>query len=343
METFLGLELATWWFLVIGAVFSGYACLDGFDLGAGTLHLSFKDDLHRRMALKAIGPVWDGNEVWLVIGGGALFAGFPNAYAAVFSAFYIPFMVFLVFIIFRAIAIEFRDKEPWRWWKNFWDFSYFLSSLLITLSLGLVFGNVIYGIPIDENGIFQGSWTDFLQAFPILVAITTLALFRMHGANYLALKTEGKLFDHVEAALKRNTFFFLICYIILSIVSLASVPQITERFVDNPWLFIIGFISLLAVLNIPRLVSRKSYYWSFLFSGFTICLLLILVAIGIFPVFVFSSISEAFNMTIYSAASSDKALTIMLIIAAIGVPLVLIYTVFVFYTFRGKVKTGDSY
>ncbi|MFA8300116.1 MAG: cytochrome d ubiquinol oxidase subunit II [Hyphomicrobiales bacterium] len=341
MATFIGIDLPTWWFLLIGAVFSGYAVLDGFDLGAGALHLFIRDNTHRKMALKAIGPVWDGNEVWLVIGGGALFAGFPNAYASVFSAFYIPFILFLVFIIFRAISIEFRDKEPWKWWRDFWDFCYFLSSLLISLALGLVFGNIIYGIAIDSQGEFQGSWLAFINPFSILIAITTLVLFMMHGANYLALKTKGHLFLHTERFLRNTTALFVIFYIISSLVALIYVPQITGRFIRQPILFVVGIIALLTVLNVIRLVIKKSYYWSFIFSGITICLLLILVAIGIYPNLVFSNIDGVTGLNIYQAASSDKSLTIMLIFAAIGVPLVVIYTIFVFYTFRGRVSEKD--
>ncbi len=143
METFLGIDYATWWFLVIGAVFTGYAILDGFDLGAGSLHLFFNKEQSRRIALNAIGPIWDGNEVWLVIGGGALFAGFPKVYASVFSAFYVPFMLFLCMLIFRAVSIEFRSKEPMLWWRKMWDISYAASSTLISFLLGVVLGNIL--------------------------------------------------------------------------------------------------------------------------------------------------------------------------------------------------------
>src|SRR6187402_3658990 len=132
METFAGIDYPTWWFLLIGAVFTGYAILDGFDLGAGALHLFLKKEESRRIALNAIGPVWDGNEVWLVIGGGALFAGFPVAYAAIFSAFYVPFMVFLVGLIFRGVAIEFRSKEPGQLWRKTWDIVYCAASIIIS-------------------------------------------------------------------------------------------------------------------------------------------------------------------------------------------------------------------
>src|SRR4051812_40894490 len=151
METILGIDLPTWWFLVVGGVLTGYTVLDGFDLGAGALHMFFRKEESRRIALNAIGPVWDGNEVWLVIAGGTLFAGFPVVYATVFSAFYVPFMLFLVALIFRAISIEFRGKEAMSWWRKTWDWSYCISSTLITLLLGLVLGNLVQGLPIDKD------------------------------------------------------------------------------------------------------------------------------------------------------------------------------------------------
>src|SRR6186713_1870570 len=165
MATFLGIDYPTWWFLVIGAVFTGYAILDGFDLGAGALHLFFNKEKSRRIALNAIGPIWDGNEVWLVIGGGALFAGFPVAYAAIFSAFYVPFMVFLVGLIWRGVAIEFRSKEPMLWWRKTWDVVYCAASIIISLSLGLMLGNVVEGLPLNGDHEFAGSWLSFFNPF----------------------------------------------------------------------------------------------------------------------------------------------------------------------------------
>jgi cytochrome d ubiquinol oxidase subunit II len=154
MATFLGIDYPTLWFLVVGALFSGYAILDGFDLGAGAWHLFFKKEESRRIALNAVGPVWDGNEVWLVIGGGALFAGFPVLYASMFSAMYIPFMLFLAVLIFRAVSIEFRSKEKMKWWRNTWDISYSVSSTLMALLLGVVVGNILWGVELGPNHEF---------------------------------------------------------------------------------------------------------------------------------------------------------------------------------------------
>lgn len=342
METFLGIDLPTWWFLVIGGLFSGYAMLDGFDLGAGALHLFFKKEESRRIALNAVGPVWDGNEVWIVIGGGALFAGFPVVYASVFSAFYIPFMVFLIALIFRAISIEFRSKEPMLWWRRLWDVSYCLSSISIAFLLGLVLGNVIQGIPIDKNGDFRGNWLDFLNPYALMVAVTTVALFMMHGAIYLTMKTENRLYAKLTILVKNTTIFFIISYAITTLATLLYAPHLSEDFKKYPALFGIPILAILSVANITRQITRRKYRYAFIFSSVSVSLLLILVAIGLYPNIVISTLSPANNLTIYNASSSAKSLKIMLIFAAIGVPLVGTYTTFVFWTFRGKVKLDES-
>lgn len=156
METLFGIDYPTLWFLVVGGLFSGYAILDGFDFGAGAWHLFFKKEKSRRLALNAIGPVWDGNEVWLVIGGGALFAGFPVMYATLFSGMYVPFMLFLLVIIMRAVSIEFRSKEPMLWWRKMWDISYSVSSIMLPFLLGIVLGNVLLGMPLGEGFEYEG-------------------------------------------------------------------------------------------------------------------------------------------------------------------------------------------
>jgi cytochrome d ubiquinol oxidase subunit II len=342
MKTFLGLDYPTLWFLVVGALFSGYAILDGFDLGAGAWHLFFKKEESRRIAINAIGPVWDGNEVWLVIGGGALFAGFPVLYATMFSAMYIPFMLFLLVLILRAVSIEFRSKENMKWWRNLWDVTYSVSSALMALLLGVVVGNILRGTAIGPGLEFQGHWLEFLNPYAILVGITTLALFMMHGALYLAMKTEGKLFSKVNSLLKKSIVFFIASYILVTIYSLVSLPHLTDNLLRNWALLIVPLLAFLSIANIPRLVSKGKYVYAFLFSALTMSFLLILVALELYPVFVISTIDPAYNLTIYNSASSERSLGIMLIMTAIGAPLVITYTVFVYRTFWGKVKMDET-
>jgi cytochrome bd ubiquinol oxidase subunit II len=341
MGTFLNTDYSTWWFLVIGAVFTGYAILDGFDLGAGALHLFFNKEESRRIALNAIGPVWDGNEVWLVIGGGTLFAGFPKVYAAVFSAFYIPFMLFLTMIIFRAISIEFRSKEPMKWWRRTWDVSYCISSAMIALLLGIVLGNVLIGIPIDANGNFTGSTLYFLNPYAIMVGITTLALFMMHGAIYLVMKTESRLYAKLTIMVKNTTIFFAITILLLSFYTLLYVPHLSNNIKQNSWMFIIPVIMVLSIANITRQITKRKYLYAFLSSALTVSLLLVIVAIELYPNILISTTNPAYTLTVYNASSSSKSLEIMLIFAAVGTPLAALYTSFVFWTFKGKVKLNE--
>ena len=338
MLTFLGIDYPTWWFLVIGAVFTGYVILDGFDLGAGALHLFFKKDESRRIVLKAIGPVWEGNEVWLVIGGGALFAGFPEVYATIFSAFYIPFMLFLTVLILRAIAIEFRSKETKLWWTKTWDIVYSGSSILIALLLGIVLGNVMQGIPINKDFEYVGGFFNLLNPYALITGVTVVALFMMHGATYLIMKTGKRLHTKLRVLAKNTSRFFVISYIALTMATLIYLPQTAEKFRLHPYLLLAPLLTILTIINTRRLLEKGIFFKAFLSSSLTSALLLITVTINLFPNIVLSTINPAYNITIYNGASSEKSLGIMLIIAAIGVPLVIAYTIYVFWTFRGKVK-----
>lgn len=342
MEKILTLSLSTWWFLVVGAVFSGYAILDGFDLGAGALHLFFKKEESRRIALNAIGPVWDGNEVWLVIGGGALFAGFPVVYATVFSAFYELFMVFLVMLIFRAISIEFRSKEPMLWWRKMWDISYCMSSSLIALSLGLVLGNIIQGLPIDANYEYKGTLLDFFNPYAILISVTTLALFMMHGAIYLVMKTENRLYAKLTILVKNTTIFFVLMFALTTLVTLLFVPHMVSRYKETPYMFAVPIIAMLGVANITRSITRRRYRSAFMSSAGVTAILMLLVAVGLYPNIVLSTIDPSMNITVFNGSASDKSLEIILGFAIVGVPLVAAYTSFVFWTFRGKVKLDET-
>lgn len=341
MQTFLGLDYNLWWFMVFGAVISGYAILDGFDLGAGSLHLFLNKEQSRRIAMNAIGPIWDGNEVWLVIGGGALFAGFPVAYAAIFSAFYIPFMIFLVGLIFRAVSIEFRSKEPWPWWRKAWDIVYCSASIIISLSLGLMLGNVVEGVPLDGNREFSGDWLSFFNPFAILVAITTLALFMMHGAIFLTMKTENRLFVKLHVLANNFIIFFVVSFVITTLYTLLYIPHLSDFFRGHPLYFLLPLLMTLSIANIPRQVKIGKYRFAFISSALTIAILLIMVALEVFPYLLYSPQRPANSITVYNAASSARTMKILLIMALIGTPMVGIYTSFVFWTFKGKVKLDE--
>lgn len=343
MEYFLGIDYPTLWYLVIGLLFSGYAILEGFDFGAGAWHLFFRKDISRRIAINAIGPVWDANQVWLVIGGGALFAGFPVMYATMLSAMYVPFMLFLFFNILRAAAIKFRSAEEMLWWRKTWDIVYCTSSSMIAFLLGVVLGNILQGLALGPNYSYKGGvFISFLNPYAIMVGLTTLSLFMTQGAIYLLLKTEGTLHQRLTFLLRKGMIFFIVSFGITSLYTLIFIPGVTENFRNNPLYFAVPVISFLAVANVPRLVSKKQYMKALIFSSLTMSLLLILVALHLYPTLLLSTIDPSYSVTIYNAASSQKSLGIMLTIVAIGAPLLGAYFFFLYKTFNGKVTLDDT-
>ncbi|MCG6912927.1 cytochrome d ubiquinol oxidase subunit II [bacterium BMS3Abin03] len=336
------LDLNTIWFILIGVLLAGYAILDGFDLGVGAFYLLVKDDKDRRVILNSIGPVWDGNEVWLVTGGGALFAAFPDVYATVFSGFYTAFMFLLFVLIFRAVAIEFRSKQQMKWWRKWWDISFSVSSILIAFLMGVALGNIITGIPLGADKEFAGSFFDLLNPYSILVGVTTVALFIMHGTIYATMKTEGELQNKIRTWVNNSIIFFVMMYAVLTTTTLIYYPHMSEHFIGEPFLYVVALLNMLAIANIPREIHHGKEFLAFLSSGFSILTLFILFAIGIFPNIVISNPNPEYSLTIYNAASSQTTLNIMLIIAAIGVPFVLAYTFTIYWVFRGKVKIDST-
>lgn len=332
------------WFILVGVLFTGYAILDGFDLGVGALHLFVRKDEHRRLFLNSIGPVWDGNEVWLVTGGGALFAAFPQAYATVFSGFYLPFMLLLCSLIFRAVAIEFRSKEEWTWWRQFWDVAFSLGSFVSSLLIGVAMGNIVRGIPLDQDHEFVGTFLGLLNPYSLLMGITTVLLFAMHGAIYLAMKTDGELHDIVSGWIPRLIGLFLASYFLFNLYTIVDVPWVIETVRARPYVFIVVVINVLIVLNIPREIHKNRRFNAFLSSCAAMALMMLTFGITYFPNMVLSSPNAENSLTIINAASTQKTLGIMLIIALLGVPLVLAYTASIYWVFRGKTSlTKHSY
>jgi cytochrome d ubiquinol oxidase subunit II len=331
------MDLALFWFMLLGVLLAGYAILDGFDLGVGILHPIARSDADRRILLNSIGPIWDGNEVWLVTFGGAMFAAFPEAYATIFSGFYTAFMAVLFALIFRAISIEFRGKMESHFWKRAWDWGFFASSLLAALLFGVAVGAVMQGVPLNSRGIFIGRFVDQLGPYPLLVGVMTVAMFVMHGAIYLYLKTEGELQQRLHEWMWRGFGFFLITYLLVTIVTLVTIPRATQNFKDMPWAWGIVLLNVLAVANIPRAIYQRRAGYAFLSSCATIAALVCLLGLALYPNMITSQPEAANSLTIYNAASSPKTLGIMAIIAAIGMPFVLTYTAIVYWVFRGKV------
>lgn len=331
------MDLQTIWFVLVGALLAGYAVLDGFDLGVGVLHLCSRTDEQRRIFLNAIGPVWDGNEVWLVTGGGAIFAAFPAVYATVFSGFYVPMLLLLVGLIFRAVAIEFRSKQPSAAWRRAWDRSFSIASILAAFIMGVAFGNVIWGVPIGASGEFEGSLLTLLHPYGLLTGATTVALFAMHGAIYLVLKTEGDVQHLVKGWVNSTIIGFVILYATTTMATLIYRPEMTALIKAHPLLFVLPVLTMLAIANVPRAMHHGWHGWAFVSSSAAVLGLFALVGAGMFPVLVRAT-DPALSLTIRNSASSTSTLGIMLTIALIGIPLVLGYTASIYWIFRGKVK-----
>ncbi|MDQ8204517.1 cytochrome d ubiquinol oxidase subunit II [Pelagicoccus sp. SDUM812003] len=336
------MDLNTLWFVLVGVLFSGYAILDGFDLGVGILHLLARNDQERRINLNAIGPVWDGNEVWLVTGGGALFAAFPDVYATAFSGFYIAFMLLLFGLIFRAVAIDFRSKVENKTWRRLWDWGFSMGSLLSSFIIGVAMGNIAWGVPIDEQGEFAGSFLGMLHPYAILLGLTTVALFAMHGSIYLAMKTDGDYQRYVRSRINPAIIAFIIGYAIFTIATLLYVPVMTEAIRNNPIFFVVVVMAILAIANIPREINRNRDNRAFISSCAAMILMMGLFGIGMYPNMIHSLPNPENSLTIYNASSSQGTLKIMANIALLGMPIVIAYTVSIYWIFRGKVKLDEN-
>jgi cytochrome d ubiquinol oxidase subunit II len=339
------MDLHVVWFILLGVLLAGYAVLDGFDLGVGILHPLARTDRERRLFINAIGPIWDGNEVWLVTFGGALFAAFPMAYATIFSGFYLPFMLLLFALIFRAVSIEFRGKMQSESWRRAWDFGFFASSLLASLLFGVAVGNGMAGIPLDNRFLFRGSMLDLLNGYSLMVGLAVVTMFAMHGAIYLYLKIpDGELRDRLRNWMWHTWGLFLVLYILGTVYTLLFMPGAAANVKRFPWAAGVVVLNVLAIANIPRAIYRGRAGQAFLSSCTAVLALIFLFSLALWPNLVTASNDPANSLTIYRAASSPGTLRTMFVIALIGMPFVLVYTAAVYWTFRGKVElTEGSY
>ena len=338
------MDLNTTWYILVGVLITGYAILDGFDLGVGVLHLFARSDTERRLHMNAIGPVWDGNEVWLLTGGGALFAAFPIVYATAFSAFYLAMMLLLTALIFRAVAMEFRSKLVSPGWRALWDWAFGLGSLLPSVLYGVAVGNVLRGIPLDASGTFTGSFLGLLNPYAVLVGILSLVMFVMHGALYMTLKTDGELQERMAAWATRSWVVFVVIYLVATVASIFTASYLFEGLFGNPLFWVVFVLLLAAVVYVPVATKAKRFFRAFLSSSVVIASTIGLAAISMFPRLVPSSINLDYSLTIYNASSTRLTLQVMLVIALIGMPLVIAYTFWVYRVFKGKtVLTQESY
>ena len=331
------MDLNTIWFALVGVLFIGYAILDGFDFGVGVMHLFTRGEERRRINLNAIGPIWDGNEVWLLTGGGALFAAFPIVYATVFSAFYLALMLLLFALIFRAVSFEFRGKVQSSAWRTAWDWAFGLGSLLPAILFGVALGNILRGIPIDETGTFTGSFLGLLNPYSILVGVLSLVLFVMHGAIYMTTKTDDEQREWVIRWFNRTWIAFVVLYFLATVATFFEAGFLFQGLLKNPLFWVLVILLFGSVLYIPVAMKAARYFRAFLSSSITIASTIGLVAVSLFPRLVPSSTDLAYSLTVYNASSTPRTLSTMLVIALIGMTFVVGYTIFIYRVFKGKV------
>jgi len=336
------MDLNTAWFLLVWVLLGGYAILDGFDLGVGVLHLFARDERERRIHVGAIGPFWDGNEVWLLTGGGALFAAFPIVYATVFSSFYLALMLLLLALIFRAVSLEFRGQVDSPGWRRFWDWAFGLGSLLPAVLLGVAIGNILRGIPIDADGVANVSFVSLLNPYALLIGVLSLAMFTMHGAAFLTVKTEGDLQQRMARWASGVWVVFLILYLVAFAATFFAAPFLFEGALGKPlfWAFLV--LLLAAAVNVPIAIRSGKYLRSFLASSVTIVSVMGLAAVCLFPRMAPSSLDLANSLTVYNASSTPRTLTVMLVIALIGMPIVIAYSAYIYKVFAGKVVVEEE-
>src|SRR5207253_4078141 len=320
------------WFVLLGVLMAGYAILDGFDLGVGILHLFARGDAERRVFMNSIGPIGNGNEVWLVVLGGATFAAFPKAYAAAFSGFYLGFLLLLCCLIFRGVSMEFRSKRPSRLWRGFWDVSFSAASTLAAFLFGVVVGNCMRGLPLGADGDLTGplGLADLLNPYYVLTGLFAVSAFAMHGSIYLYLKTEGQLQVRIKGWMWRTFFLFLAAYLVLTAWTLAALPGSTANFAQHPWLWVVPILNVLAIANVPRAIHQGRPLGAFLSSSAAIAAFTFLFGAALFPNLIVSSEDAAYSLTVSRAASGEKTMEILRVVAALGMPFVLAYTATVY-------------
>jgi cytochrome d ubiquinol oxidase subunit II len=332
------------WFFLVAFLLTGYVVLDGFDLGAGVLYpFVARAEDEKRVVRAAIGPVWDGNEVWLVTGAGALFAAFPVVYAMAFSGFYLAIMLVLFGLILRAVSLEYRHRDPS--WGRVWDGAFFLGSLLPSLLVGCALGNVIRGVPMDANGDYLGTFLELLNPYALLVGVTGLFLIVTHGAAWLLVKTQpGALRDRLTFC-RRITFIgFAALAVATSVATITVVPRSSDNVFGRPlgWLFL-AVLAIALVYTIWQMFREDGELRAFIGSAATIAALAGIAAVGNNPEIVPArNTSPDTSLTVTNAASGSLTLQVMLVFAMIGVPIVLLYTAIVYRTFRGKVRPADA-
>jgi cytochrome d ubiquinol oxidase subunit II len=333
--------LETIWFALWALLWAVYFVLDGFDLGIGSLlPILAKNDNDKRMMYNSSGPFWDGNEVWLITAGGVTFAAFPGNYAVMFSALYSPLMLILFALIIRGISFEFRNHVENPHWKNLWDYCMTCGSFVTALLFGVAFANIFSGIPIDAEGVYQGTILTLLNPYGILGGALFILLFALHGCIWLAIKADG---DVCKRAIKTAKilwpFVTLTGFVFLIATGFAT--NVYSNYLKYPYLFIILFAILFGFMLIWVFIQRHNWWKAWFSSSLTIASIVFFGLTGIYPKLLPSSINNAYSMTIQNSASSPLTLKIMLGVVIIFIPIVIAYQTWVYYTFKDKITEKD--
>ncbi len=340
------------WFCLVAIMIAIYVVLDGFDLGAGVIHLLVaKSDAERRVVLRTIGPVWDGNEVWLLAAGGTLYFAFPVLYASSFSGFYLPLMIVLWLLILRGVSIEFRNHLPSPTWTPFWDVVFSLSSLLLAVFFGAALGNVVRGVPLDAKGyFFEALWTDFrlgpetgiLDWYTILVGLAALFTLTLHGALWVAMKTEGAVNER-SLRVARLTWWAVAAFTaVVTFFTFRVQPQVWAQLSARSWGYVFPAFALAGLVLVRWFLSKQDELKAFLASCAYILGMMASVVFGLYPYVLPASTNPAFALTVHNAKASDYGLRIGLVWWIIGMALVTGYFVFTYRHFAGKVKLGGE-
>ena len=326
------MELHDVWFVLIAVLWTGYFFLEGFDFGVGVLtRLLARNRPEKRVLINTIGPVWDGNEVWLLTAGGATFAAFPEWYATLFSGFYLPLLVILVCLIVRGVAFEYRVKRPEESWQRNWERAIFWTSLIPAILWGVAFGNIVRGVKIDGNMEYVGNLWDLLNPYALLGGLVTLTLFTFHGTVFVALKTVGDIRVRARAlALKLG--------LVTAVVALAFLIW-TQADSGDGWSLAAMLVAALSLVGAIGAIKAGREGWSFALSGVTIAAAVAMLFLALFPNVMPSSLDPAWSLTVTNASSSPYTLKIMTWCAAIATPLVLLYQGWTYWVFRKRIGT----
>jgi cytochrome bd ubiquinol oxidase subunit II len=329
-------NLQSFWFLLIAILWIGYFVLEGFDFGVGILQRFIGHDEEERGTLvHTIGPVWDGNEVWLIVAGGATFAAFPAWYATLFSAFYIPLFVLLVGLIVRGVAIEYRHKREDERWRRRWDTLLAVSSAVPALLWGVAFADFVRGIPISSNGTFTGNLLDLLGPYALLGGLMTLALFTFHGALFLTLRLEGGLERRARRAAITSGPIAAVLVLVFLVWTYVNAVDAHEKGIV-PGIIPIAAIVLPFVAGTLARAGRTAY--AFTATALSIVLVFATLFLNLYPRVLVSSTNKAYSLTIFSTSSTHYTLTVMSIVAVVLMPVVLVYQAWTYWVFRARLK-----